>query len=584
MVTLEDRHTIACAISTDRRVACWGWRVGTNHPDVELRANAATPYLLAGVDDVVDVAVSGDFLCVARATAPSGCFAHWAHIPAPEVTKPVVELGSLERGICARYGDGTIACTDGERSKTQFAAIAGIAGATSLSCIENTCCAVAGDGATKCFGEGLSQHGIEESADARPLPDQPKARTLALAYHAACLLTDDGTTSCWGDATSLTGRRGVRAVRVFDEGVCLMLDAGGMECSRSRFSASVLESKDPPVPAPVDVSGRCLVHGGGAVSCWGDNASGELGDGHPMFVATPQKVAGLDDVVELRIAEESTCAIRRDKSIQCWGREPRPTPTPTPGVSRRDALPGLDTTEHPVAVRMYAIDAHDDVCIVERSGAVHCLWQGQDEWLRLRAPRPVVELQPMYGGFCARFADGTVGMFEFDGEDADTEEIAALPRAKLERIGGITGAKRVIGSEYGCYALTKDGRILGMGNAAAHETKQASGLTGVTDFAAHDAHKCAIVKHQIWCWGGENRFGEIGDGIVGDWAHAMRPVLTKATFNAVAIAVGPTSSCAIDETGHVWCWGDDRDGQLGSKRPLASEGLVRVVGLGPSRR
>ena len=187
----------------------------------------------------------------------------------------------------------------------------------------------------------------------------------------------------------------------------------------------------------------------------------------------------------------------------------------------------------------------------------------------------------MYGGFCARFADGTVGIFEFDAEDADAEEIAALPRATLERVRGIKGAKRIVGGEYGCYALTKDGRIAAMGSAAAHETKLAKELTGVTDVAAHAAHKCAIVKHQIWCWGGENRFGEIGDGIVGDWAHAMRPVLAKTAFNAIAVAVGPTSSCAIDETRHVWCWGDDQGGQLGSKRPLSSEGLVRVVGLGP---
>jgi alpha-tubulin suppressor-like RCC1 family protein len=63
----------------------------------------------------------------------------------------------------------------------------------------------------------------------------------------------------------------------------------------------------------------------GAVCCWGGNDRGQLGVGasprfrtHPL---TPSRVVGIEDAVDLASAVNHTCAIRKDRSVACWGND-----------------------------------------------------------------------------------------------------------------------------------------------------------------------------------------------------------------------------------------------------------------------
>jgi hypothetical protein len=46
---------------------------------------------------------------------------------------------------------------------------------------------------------------------------------------------------------------------------------------------------------------------------------------------------------------------------------------------------------------------------------------------------------------------------------------------------------------------------------------------------------------------------------------------------AIAIAVGPATSCAVLEAGSVWCWGSDASGELGWDMPITFNEPSRVV-------
>ena len=79
------------------------------------------------------------------------------------------------------------------------------------------------------------------------------------------------------------------------------------------------------------------------------------------------------------------------------------------------------------------------------------------------------------------------------------------------------------------------------------------------DAGAH--HSCAIVEDQsLWCWG-LNNAGQLGvDAPETEFAVAER-VATDRDWQMVS--AGDEHTCAIDDGGGLYCWGDNSRGQLG---------------------
>ena len=73
-------------------------------------------------------------------------------------------------------------------------------------------------------------------------------------------------------------------------------------------------------------------------------------------------------------------------------------------------------------------------------------------------------------------------------------------------------------------------------------------------------HTCGVtVTSHVYCWGW-NRDGEVGDGSHSDRVYAVR-VAGALTFGAVSLGGG--HSCAVT-TGNVpYCWGLNLTGQVG---------------------
>lgn len=75
--------------------------------------------------------------------------------------------------------------------------------------------------------------------------------------------------------------------------------------------------------------------------------------------------------------------------------------------------------------------------------------------------------------------------------------------------------------------------------------------------AAGGNHTCAVKNGEVYCWG-ENGFGELGGGTVGE--NATRPIKVEGLRDVVALASGRFHNCALLENGTVSCWGEERRG------------------------
>ncbi|HEV7919014.1 MAG TPA: hypothetical protein VGO97_05490 [Solirubrobacterales bacterium] len=98
---------------------------------------------------------------------------------------------------------------------------------------------------------------------------------------------------------------------------------------------------------------------------------------------------------------------------------------------------------------------------------------------------------------------------------------------------------------------------------------------------------CGLVDTgAVKCWG-ETGDGQLGNGDISGTDSA--PVDVTGITNAVSLAAGDESNCALLATGSVKCWGDDSSGELGndvattdSALPVDVAGITTAVSLAGS--
>ncbi len=101
----------------------------------------------------------------------------------------------------------------------------------------------------------------------------------------------------------------------------------------------------------------------------------------------------------------------------------------------------------------------------------------------------------------------------------------------------------------------------------------------VVQFSTGDHHSCVINDlGELWCWGHDG-FGQLGRG---ESNEELRVPVRVDGINGEVIAVtaGRFHTCAVDDTGGAWCWGDNALRQLGNNTGVKSSAVpLPVYGL-----
>jgi len=369
------------------------------------------------------------------------------------------------------------------------------------------------------------------------------------------------TTSPAAGGPTPTPLTNMTAIAVGGIYTCSLATSGGVKCWGNNSSGQLGDGTTTQRPTAVDVSGltsgvsavaaggshTCVLTTVGGVKCWGGNSSGQLGDGTTTQRLTAVDVSGLTSgVAAISVGGKHTCALTTAGAVKCWG-----------GNSSGQLGDGT-TTQRLTAVDVSGLTSgvsaiaagFNHTCAIITGGGVKC-WGGNGE---------------------GQVGDGTTTQrltaVDVSGLASGVAAIAAGAGYESSRTCAITAAG---GGK--CWGRNRSGQ-LGDGTTTQRLTAvDVSGLTsGVTAIAIGRFHTCASTTGGgVKCWG-DNSEGRLGDGSRTDRLTAVD--VSGLTSGVAAIASNESHTCAITTGGGVKCWGRNRYGQLGDGTSESTPGDV----------
>lgn len=287
----------------------------------------------------------------------------------------------------------------------------------------------------------------------------------------------------------------------------------------------------------------CALLAGGAARCWGGNANGQLGNGSTTPSSLPVVPAGGNAFLSISAGDGYTCGTTSSQ-VLCWGLNNNgqlgngsfaPQLAPTPAF-----VPGT-----PVLVSAGRLHT----CATVQGGSAWC-W-GNNTWGQLgigitSSPRPMPQ---------------QVNAFNVD----------AITAGELHTCAIAAGGTK-------CWGNNDFGQLgNGMPGFQVNPTNIASGNTLEQAISAGNRHTCGRQGLRIRCWGLDSD-GQLGNGPGG--SSSIPAEVTAYTGSEIpAVTTGAAHTCTQLQLGQVDCFGDNSAGQLGNGTTTDAPSPVRVIGF-----
>ena len=319
----------------------------------------ASPISLTGLT------AAARYSCKVRAVNKVGAGA-WSKpraIALPRFSALAVDAGS--QSTCAVVTDGTLRCwgdnsygQTGSGSTTgRSRAVAGVTETRQVSMGFAHTCVRTSTGTVRCFGfnsDGQLGRGTIGGSSATPttVAGLTGVTTIAAGDFHTCAVHGTGQVSCWGDnergqlgdgttsdrggPTAVVGLAGsVRSVSAGRSHTCAVLTSGAVQCWGDNVTGQLGTSAVFGSLAPLTMPGAtgvttvaaggshtCVSFANGAVQCTGNNGDGQLGNGTVLSSMSLVSAAGIISGVASTAALWNSCALLDGGAVRCWGDNP----------------------------------------------------------------------------------------------------------------------------------------------------------------------------------------------------------------------------------------------------------------------
>lgn len=382
------------------------------------------------------------------------------------------------------------------------------------------------------------------------------------SYGNSCGIKTDDTIWCWGEGGY--GQNGNGAAN-FVDGTPVALSGG------QTWKTVSLGTRY-----------GCAIRSDDTLWCWGNNTTGQIGNGGTGQQNTPVQVSGGGTWKAVSTGEGTACGIKSDDTAWCWGRRDYGA------IGDGGATSGNQTT--PAAVsggftwKSVSVGL-GTACAIRSNDTAYC-WgyggegqRGDGSYTNSRTTPAIVT-----GGFTWKSVD--VGLYTTcgvrttgagycwgdnafgthgNGTTTGTNAPAAVS-------GGFSWQYIKPGRDSTC-GLKTDGAVMCWGNNLAGVLGSSKSdvqfapiepVTGGpiwTSITTASGLGCAIRSDQTaWCWGW-NSGGQNG---IGSNVVVPTQIINGGTWLKLNAGITYDHTCGIKTDGTAWCWGNEDNGELGN--------------------
>ena len=256
----------------------------------------------------------------------------------------------------------------------------------------------------------------------------------------------------------------------------------------------------------------------GTVWAWGNNISGQLGNGTFADSTTPRRVGLLTDVVDIAAGGSHGVAVRSDGSVWIWGWMQSPAYAP------------VATTPDRLPVRVFGVGLSDIVAV---AAGVH------------------FSLALRNDGRVFAWGSNTYG---------ELGDGSGVYRASPAQVPGLTAVRSISAGSSSSFAIKSNGSVVAwglrgtlgvVGTVNRLSPVAVPGLSNVEQISATYNGLARTTAGDVWFWG-TGFYGESGDGGVS--GVYPTPVQVPGLQQITGVAVGAQHCLALQSNGMVWAW------------------------------
>ncbi|MDQ2930075.1 MAG: Ig-like domain-containing protein [Gemmatimonadota bacterium] len=290
----------------------------------------------------------------------------------------------------------------------------------------------------------------------------------------------------------------------------------------------------------------CAITTAGKSYCWGDNSTGQLGDGTISNSNVPVPVVNGDDFVTLTSGQLVACGLTTGGKAYCWGNNMNGRIGD--GTTTNRTVP----TAVSGALSFANISTHGVTCGVTFDHLGYC-WGTQSH--------------------------GELGGGTTSSTQKTPTRVSGSVSFRMIKVGSASACGLSTSGAAYCWGDGTNGQLGNGATTTSNVPVAVSGGLTFTDLEVGSTNVCALTAAGVaYCWG-INSSGDVGDGTT---TRRLVPTAVSGGITFAEITAGLGTGCGRSTAGSVYCWGLNTVGQLGNGTKTSSSVPVRTSGANPS--